>query len=76
MLDFPRTVSFGRSLDEARENLAGALRDMAETNLLRRETLPVPDPARSDPQAEFDEPIFLVLQTGQHVSTQVATPTP
>jgi predicted RNase H-like HicB family nuclease len=76
VLDFPGTVSFGHSLDEARENLAGALRDMAETNLLRGEPLPVPDPARSDPQAELDEPIYLVLQTGQHISTQVAIPGP
>jgi predicted RNase H-like HicB family nuclease len=52
-------VSFGRSLDEARENLAGALRDMAETNLLRGEPLPIPDPSRSDPQADLDEPIHL-----------------
>jgi predicted RNase H-like HicB family nuclease len=76
VLDFPGTVSFGNSLDEARENLAGALRDMAETNLLRGEPLPIPDPARSDPQADLDEPIYLVLQTGQYLSTQVATPTP
>ena len=74
VLDFPGTVSFGRSLDEARENLAGALRDMAETNLLRGEPLPVPDSGRSDPQAELDEPIYLVLQTGQHISQQVVTP--
>jgi predicted RNase H-like HicB family nuclease len=76
VLDFPGAVSFGHSLDEARENLAGALRDMAETNLLRGEPLPVPDPARADPQAELDEPIYLVIQAGQHISTQVATPTP
>ena len=33
VLDFPGTVSFGPTLDEARRNLAGALFDMAETNL-------------------------------------------
>jgi len=49
---------------------------MAETNLLRGEALPIPDPTRSDLQAELDEPIYLVLQTGQHLSTQVATPAP
>jgi predicted RNase H-like HicB family nuclease len=59
VLDFPGTVSFGKSLDEARENLAGALRDMAETNLLRGEPLPVPSPSRSDLQAELEEPIYL-----------------
>jgi predicted RNase H-like HicB family nuclease len=74
VLDFPGTVSFGRTLDEARESLAGALRDMAETNLLRGEPLPLPDAARSDPQAELEEPIYLVLQAGQQVSHHVATP--
>jgi len=61
---------------EARANLAGALRDMAETNLLRGEALPVPDPARSDPEAELEEPIYLVLQTGQNVTQQVTAATP
>ena len=74
VLDFPGTVSFGHSLDEARENLAGALRDMAETNLLRGEPLPVPDASRSDPQSELDEPIYLILQTGQQISQQVVAP--
>jgi predicted RNase H-like HicB family nuclease len=74
VLDFPGTVSFGQSLDEARENLAGALRDMAETNLLRGEPLPLPDASRSDPQADLEEPIYLVLQAGQHISQQVVSP--
>jgi predicted RNase H-like HicB family nuclease len=76
VLDFPGTVSFGKTLDEARENLAGALHDMAETNLLRGEPLPVPDPRCTDPSAELEEPIDLVLQTGQRISFQVATPLP
>jgi predicted RNase H-like HicB family nuclease len=76
VLDFPGTVSFGQTLDEARANLAGALRDMAETNLLRGEPLPIPDATRSDPQADLEEPIYLVLQTGQQLSRHVAAPTP
>lgn len=76
VLDFPGTVSFGNTLDEARANLAGALCDMAETNLLRGEPLPVPDPARSDAQAELEEPIYLVLQAGQRVSQHVTAPFP
>jgi predicted RNase H-like HicB family nuclease len=76
VLDFPGTVSFGPTLDDARANLAGALRDMAETNLLRGEPLPIPDPNRTDPQADLEEPIYLVLQTGQQLSVQVAAPTP
>jgi predicted RNase H-like HicB family nuclease len=75
VLDFPGTVSFGRSLDEARENLAAALRDMAETNLLRGEPLPIPDAGRSDADADLEEPIYLILQTGQRISQQIAAPT-
>lgn len=73
VLDFPGAVSFGNTLDEARANLAGALRDMAETNLLRGEPLPIPDASRSDPQADLEEPIYLVLQAGQRISEHVAT---
>ena len=76
VLDFPGTVSFGHTLDEARANLAGALQDMAETNLLRGEALPVPDPNCSDPQAELEEPIYLVLNAGQQLSTAVYAPSP
>lgn len=76
VLDFPGTVSFGRTLEEARANLAGALRDMAETNLLRGEPLPVPDAARTDPEAELEEPIYLVLQTGHKISQQVTAVAP
>lgn len=59
VLDFPGTVSFGTTLDEARENLAGALRDMAETNVLRGELLPIPNASRCDSQADLQEPIYL-----------------
>jgi predicted RNase H-like HicB family nuclease len=61
VLDFPGTVSCGNSLDEARANLAAALRDMAKTNLLRGEPLPIPDPTRSDSDADLEERIYLVL---------------
>jgi len=76
VLDFPGTVSFGTTLDEARANLAGALRDMAETNLLCGQPLPTPDPVRSDPQAELEEPIYLVLQVGQIISETVSSALP
>jgi predicted RNase H-like HicB family nuclease len=76
VLDFPGTVSFGNTLDEARENLAAALRDMAETNLLRGESLPIPNAERSNEQAELEEPIYLVLQTGRHLTTHATTAAP
>ena len=45
VLDFPGTVACGSTLREAQTMLAAALRDMAETNLLRGEPLPLPNPA-------------------------------
>lgn len=76
VLDFPGTVSFGLTLDETRRNLAGALYDMAETNLLRGEALPLPDSSRSDPDADLEEPVYLALQTGQYLSVNVGTSVP
>jgi predicted RNase H-like HicB family nuclease len=75
VLDFPGTVSCGETLDEARKNLADALLDMAETNLLRGEALPVPDPSRSDPDADMEEPIYLILQTGHQLHIGVSSST-
>ncbi len=70
-MDFPGTVSFGNTLDEARANLAGALRDMAETNLLRGEPLPIPNAACSDQLAELEEPIYLLLQAGHQIAQMI-----
>ena len=61
VLDFPGTITFGKNLDEARRMLASALVDMAETNLLRGESLPPPDPSGTDPDADLEEPIHLLL---------------
>ena len=74
VLDFPGTVSFGHTLDEARSNLASGLRDMAETNVLHGEPLPLPDATCDDPLADLQEPIYLCLQAGQNVSLHVAAP--
>jgi predicted RNase H-like HicB family nuclease len=76
VLDFPGTVSFGQTLDEARTNLAGALLDMGETNLLRGESLPLPNPTCTDAEADLEEPIYLVLQSGHQFSFQVAASSP
>lgn len=61
VLDFPGAITCGRDLDEARESLAGALVDMAETNLMLGERLPIPDPEISDAEADLEEPIHLIL---------------
>ena len=76
VLDFPGTVSFGHTIDEARSNLAGALQDMAETNLLQGEPLPLPDTARCDAAADLEEPIHLVIQAGQNLSLSLTVPQP
>ena len=73
VLDFPGTVSCGNTLDVARENLAAALVDMAETSLMRGEPLPIPDPTRTDPAAEIEEPIHLILQAGHRLSVSASS---
>ncbi len=67
VLDFPGTITSGATLEEARRLLASALVDMAETNLLRGEPLPQPDPSCTDPEADLEEPIHLLLTATSHV---------
>lgn len=57
VLDFPGVITFGKDLDDARERLASALVDMAETNLLAHEPLPLPDQTVSDPESDLEERI-------------------
>jgi predicted RNase H-like HicB family nuclease len=67
VLDFPGTITVGATLEEARQLLASALVDMAETNLLRGESLPHPDSSRTDPEADLEEPIHLLLSATSHI---------
>jgi predicted RNase H-like HicB family nuclease len=67
VLDFPGTITSGKNLEEARRMLASALVDMAETNLLQGEPLPRPDPSRTDPEADIEEPIYLILTAASRV---------
>ena len=60
VLDFPGAITCGRDLDEARSLLAGALVDMAETNLMVGENLPIPNANISDPHADLEESVRLV----------------
>lgn len=76
VLDFPGTIAYGNSLDEARNNLSSALRDMAETNLLKGESLPLPNSDLTDVDADLEEPIHLAIQVGQHVALSVSAATP
>ncbi len=67
VLDFPGAITCGRDLDNARHLLADALVDMAETNLLLGETLPSPDPTKTDVEADLEEPIHLILNAASRV---------
>jgi len=67
VLDFPGTITCGSDLEEARRLLAGALVDMAETNLTMGEALPQPDPSLQDGDADLEEPIHLILTAASRV---------
>jgi predicted RNase H-like HicB family nuclease len=68
VLDFPGAISFGADLEEARRMLASALVDMAETNVIHGEPLPTPDPTCTDPDAELEEPIYLLLSATTRIA--------
>ncbi len=61
VLDFPGAISFAENLEKVRRSLASALMDMAETNLLKGEPLPLPNPQITDKTADLEEPIYLIL---------------
>jgi len=67
VLDFPGVITCGNTLAEARRYLSSALVDMAETNLLQGEPLPQPDPDVTDPDADLEEPIHLLLTAASRV---------
>jgi hypothetical protein len=67
VLDFPGVITCGPNLDEARRLLASALVDMAETSLLAGEPVPLPNPTCTDPDADVEEPIYLLLTATSRV---------
>lgn len=76
VLDFPGVITFGENLEEARRMLASALVDMAETFLLHGESLPCPDPTCTDPDADIEEPIHLLLTAASRVALVPQTTAP
>jgi predicted RNase H-like HicB family nuclease len=68
VLDFPGAISCGANLEEARLMVAGALVDMAETNILLGEPLPQPDLTCTDEEADLEEPIYLLLTATHQVT--------
>jgi hypothetical protein len=67
VLDFPGTISYADNLEGVRRSLANALVDMAEVNLINGEPLPSPNPSVSDPDADLEEPIHLILTAASSV---------
>lgn len=67
VIDFPGVITCAADLASARKLLAAALVDMAETNLLLGEPLPLPDPSCADADADVAEPIHLVLSAAARV---------
>lgn len=76
VLDFAGVITSAPDLDRARSLLASALVDMAETSLLRGEPLPHPNPSATDPEADLEEPIHLLLSASSRVATVTQPPGP
>ncbi|MFO3796765.1 MAG: type II toxin-antitoxin system HicB family antitoxin [Anaerolineales bacterium] len=68
VLDFPGVITWGADWEETRRLLASALLDMAETYLLYGEPLPQPDLNATDPDADLEEPIYLLLTAATRVT--------
>ncbi len=70
VVDFPGVITFGRNIKETRHLLSGALVDMAETNILIGELLPQPNADAKNPDADFEEPIHLILNASIEVTVR------
>lgn len=68
VLDFPGVITWGDNLDETRRLLTGALADMAEIAIVRGEPLPHPNPDLTDPDADLEEPIHLLLTAATRIT--------
>lgn len=67
VLDFPGVITWAVDVEQARRLLHSALVDMAETNMLEGEPLPCPNPASTDPEADWEEPIYLFMQAASRI---------
>ena len=70
VLDFPGVMTCGSTLPEVRRLLVSALRDMAQIELEEGSPLPKPDPQKSGPDSDLEEPIYLWLNSGTIVQVQ------
>ena len=67
VLDFAGVITCGKTLDETRKLLADALVDMAETNLMLGEALPLPNPNLKTEDSDLEEPIHLILNASSKI---------
>jgi predicted RNase H-like HicB family nuclease len=72
VLDFPGVITWAADLEQARRLLSSALVDMAETSLLQGEPLPRPNPNATDPEADWEEPIYLLMQAASRIEVAAA----
>lgn len=68
VIDFPAVITCGADLTEARRLLTAALLDIAETRLELGQALPTPDAAATDPDMDFEEPIYLHLSVSREIA--------
>jgi len=62
VLDFPGVHSFGKDVREARDMVQSALVDMAEALVELGKPLPIPNPQATDPNADLEEPLHLLMR--------------
>jgi hypothetical protein len=67
VVDFPAAITCAADLTEARRLLAAALLDIAETHLELGQPLATPNPNATDPDMDFEEPIYLHLTASSQV---------
>lgn len=69
VLDFAGVITCGKNLTETRNLLGDALVDMAETNLILGDGLPMPNPNVTSPDSDLEEPIYLILKAAAKIET-------
>ncbi len=68
VIDFPAVITCASDLTEARRLLAAALLDVAEAHLELGQSIPLPNPQATDPEMDFEEPIYLHLTVSSDVT--------
>ena len=67
VVDFPAAITCAADLNEARRLLTAALLDVAEMRLELGQSLPTPKVDATDPEMDFEEPIYLHLSASSEV---------